>query len=76
MLLSRLSIHLQAEDLLIIKPTILAKLFVTSDIITLFIQAGGGGIQSSKSESSAKLGKTVRSCLPGVPRIRKLISII
>ena len=59
MLLSRLSMHLQAEDLLIIKPSILAKLFVTSDVITLLIQGAGGGIQSGKSESSAKLGKTV-----------------
>ncbi|KAF8597895.1 hypothetical protein BDV93DRAFT_452081 [Ceratobasidium sp. AG-I] len=59
MLLSRLSIHLQAEDLLIIKPSILTKLFVTSDVITLLIQAGGGGLQSAKTESSAKLGKTM-----------------
>ncbi|KAF8597903.1 RTA1-domain-containing protein [Ceratobasidium sp. AG-I] len=59
MLLSRLSYHLSAEELLMIRPSRLTKLFVASDIITFFIQGGGGGIQAAKTESSASLGKKI-----------------
>lgn len=60
MLLSRLAYHLSAEELLMIRPTRLTKLFVASDVITFFIQAGGGGLQAGKTESMASLGKKVR----------------
>lgn len=61
MLLSRLSFHLEAEDLLLIKPTLITKIFVTSDIITLLIQGAGGGLESVGTQSSAELGRKVRA---------------
>ncbi|KAF8597902.1 RTA1-domain-containing protein [Ceratobasidium sp. AG-I] len=56
MLLSRLSYHIQAEDLLIIKPTFITKIFVTSDIVTLLVQGAGGAMESNENRSSAELG--------------------
>ncbi|KAF8597901.1 hypothetical protein BDV93DRAFT_512969 [Ceratobasidium sp. AG-I] len=56
MLLSRLSYHIQAEDLLIIKPTLITKIFVTSDIVTLIVQGAGGAMVSNENRSMADLG--------------------
>ena len=49
MLLGRLAVQLDAEEFLLIKPRIVTKLFVTSDIVTLLIQASGGSMSSMKS---------------------------
>lgn len=56
MLLGRLAIHLEAENLLLVRPSIITKLFVTSDIVTLMVQAGGGGLQSAQDAKMADLG--------------------
>ncbi|KAB5590798.1 hypothetical protein CTheo_5760 [Ceratobasidium theobromae] len=57
MLLGRLAIHLRADEFLLVKSRIITKLFLTSDIITLLIQAGGGSMASSAS--TGKLGTKI-----------------
>ncbi|KAG9092775.1 hypothetical protein FRC06_011803 [Ceratobasidium sp. 370] len=54
-LLSQLALHLQAEKLLIIGPNILTKVFVTSDVVTLIIQAGGASLAISKDDNLRNL---------------------
>ncbi|KAH7337990.1 RTA1 like protein-domain-containing protein [Rhizoctonia solani] len=49
MLLGRLAMHLDADEYLLVKSTKITKLFVTSDIVTLLIQATGGGMSASAS---------------------------
>ncbi|KAF8597910.1 RTA1-domain-containing protein [Ceratobasidium sp. AG-I] len=56
MLLGRLAVHLQAGNLLVVRPSIITKLFVTSDLVTLLVQAGGGGMQSAQDAKMADLG--------------------
>lgn len=59
MLLSRLAIHLDATELLSIKPRRLTKIFVTSDIITFWIQASGGGLTAVQNPSTRNIGSKV-----------------
>jgi len=44
-----------------IKPSIVSTVFVWSDVITFFIQSGGGGLEASgqKNPSMAKIGSKV-----------------
>lgn len=55
-LLSHLARHLDSGDLLIVRPSRLATIFVTSDITTFFIQAGGGGLSASQNINTANMG--------------------
>ncbi|KAB5591069.1 hypothetical protein CTheo_5481 [Ceratobasidium theobromae] len=57
MLLGRLAIHLRADEFLLVKSRIITKLFLTSDIVTLLIQAGGGSMAASAS--TGKLGTKI-----------------
>ncbi|EIW79512.1 hypothetical protein CONPUDRAFT_166269 [Coniophora puteana RWD-64-598 SS2] len=42
-----------------VQPRKVARIFVTSDVVTFLIQGGGGGLQASKSSSSITLGARV-----------------
>ncbi|KAF8597911.1 hypothetical protein BDV93DRAFT_561867 [Ceratobasidium sp. AG-I] len=67
MLLGRLAIHLEAEDLLLIKPNLITKLFLTSDIITLIVQGAAGSMVASSNIDTAKLGtKSIELFLYGL----------
>lgn len=54
-LLGRLSRHLHAEEYLLIKPNVITKLYVSSDVITLLVQATGGAMAGSDDVDKAKL---------------------
>ncbi|CAE6497662.1 unnamed protein product [Rhizoctonia solani] len=49
MLLGRLALHLDADEFLLIKAKTITKLFLTSDIVTLLIQAAGGSMATNVS---------------------------
>jgi len=57
MLLTRLARALNAESALLIRASLVVKIFVWSDVGTFFLQAAGGGLSSS--EGSADLGHKV-----------------
>ncbi|KAG8729763.1 hypothetical protein FRC11_008074 [Ceratobasidium sp. 423] len=57
MLLGRLALHLDADEYLLVKSRIITKLFLTSDITTLLVQASGGGM--SVMESLSDIGKKI-----------------
>lgn len=59
MLLSRLAFHLNAVEYLIVSPRWLTKIFVTSDILTFFVQATGGGLTATSDPDKRDLGKTL-----------------
>ncbi|KAG9079547.1 hypothetical protein FRC06_007667, partial [Ceratobasidium sp. 370] len=59
MLLGRLARHLHADDLLLLRPTIITKVYVTSDILTLLMQATGGGMGATQSQSTRDLGAKI-----------------
>ncbi|KAB5591051.1 Protein RTM1 [Ceratobasidium theobromae] len=62
MMLSRLAIHLDATDFLLIPPRILTKIFVISDVGTFFVQAAGGGMTAGDNLNMRKIGKKVFLC--------------
>lgn len=65
-LLGRLSQHTGTGRYLIVRATLLTKLFVGSDIITFLIQATGGTMSISKNADSQKLGSNVSAIIiPG-----------
>ncbi|KAB5590286.1 Ran-binding protein 6 [Ceratobasidium theobromae] len=57
MLLSRLAFHLNATEHLAISPRRLTKIFVTSDIITFWIQASGGGLTAGDNIKMRDVGR-------------------
>ncbi|KAG8769653.1 hypothetical protein FRC12_004830 [Ceratobasidium sp. 428] len=59
MLLGRLTRHLHAEDLLLLRPNIITKVYVTSDILTLLMQATGGGMGATDSQTMRDLGAKI-----------------
>ncbi|CAE6499131.1 unnamed protein product [Rhizoctonia solani] len=54
-LLGRLSQHLYAEEYLLIRPNWITKIYVTSDVFTLLVQATGGAMAGSNDVDKAKL---------------------
>ncbi|CAE6378188.1 unnamed protein product [Rhizoctonia solani] len=54
-LLGRLSRHLYAEEYLLIRPSWITKIYVTSDVFTLLVQATGGAMAGSNDIDKAKL---------------------
>ncbi|QRW11281.1 RTA1-like protein [Ceratobasidium sp. AG-Ba] len=58
-LLGRLARHLEAEDLLLIKPQLITKVYVCSDIATLLIQAAGGSLAVGKTQQLADLSTKI-----------------
>ncbi|KAF8303265.1 hypothetical protein DL93DRAFT_2090372 [Clavulina sp. PMI_390] len=55
-LLGRQALLTGTDEFLIVKASLLAKLFVGSDVATFLIQAGGGSMSISKNASTQKLG--------------------
>ncbi|KAK1527161.1 uncharacterized protein CCOS01_07423 [Colletotrichum costaricense] len=59
-MLGRLIILSNGQGYSPVKPTILTKVFITSDIISFLVQSGGGGIlTNAKSPSKIQLGENV-----------------
>ncbi|CUA69523.1 Protoporphyrin uptake protein 1 [Saccharomyces cerevisiae S288c] [Rhizoctonia solani] len=56
MLLGRLAIHLDATEYLLIRPNILTKVFVFSDIFTFLLQAAGGGMMTGDNANMRNIG--------------------
>ncbi|RDW79828.1 hypothetical protein BP6252_04466 [Coleophoma cylindrospora] len=56
MILGRIIMSVDGESLSLVKKRWLTKIFVTSDVLSFFIQLGGGGLMASSDASSAKLG--------------------
>ncbi|QRW24452.1 RTA1-like protein [Rhizoctonia solani] len=54
-LLGRLSQHMYAEEYLLIRPSWITKIYVTSDVFTLLVQATGGAMAASDDAEKAKL---------------------
>lgn len=59
MLLPRLAEHLGAVDCLFLPPRLIARIFVWSDVITFWIQAGGGGLSASKDANMSNIGTKI-----------------
>ncbi|CAJ0544235.1 Ff.00g035150.m01.CDS01 [Fusarium sp. VM40] len=57
--LSRIIIAADGESHALIKKKWLTKIFVIGDVISFFVQGGGGGIQSSGTKSSLDTGKYI-----------------
>lgn len=56
LLLGRLAIWLDAKEHLVLSPRTTSRIFITSDIITFFMQAIGGSLASSDSHTVVKTG--------------------
>ncbi|KAH8662575.1 RTA1 like protein-domain-containing protein [Xylariales sp. PMI_506] len=60
MILGRLVVLLEAENYAIIKPRWLTKFFVLGDVLSFFIQGGGGAVLSkAKTESDVQHGNDI-----------------
>ncbi|KAL8853550.1 MAG: hypothetical protein Q9221_001536 [Calogaya cf. arnoldii] len=59
MTLGRLVRALRAESLSVIRVSWLTKIFVCGDVLTFFIQGGGGGIMASRDPDKVKMGQNV-----------------
>ncbi|CEJ62836.1 hypothetical protein PMG11_11322 [Penicillium brasilianum] len=59
MVLSRLIIHLRAEELSAVSVKWMPKIFVVGDVVGFVAQAAGGGIMASGSVSSYNLGEHI-----------------
>ncbi|KAJ0310982.1 hypothetical protein COL516b_001683 [Colletotrichum fioriniae] len=59
-MLGRLIILSNSQDYSPVKPAILTKVFITSDVLSFLVQSGGGGIlTNAKSPSKIQLGENV-----------------
>lgn len=59
MAFGRVMAKLKADHHSIIRLKWLTKIFVTGDVISFFVQAGGGGIESSSSALTIKIGRNL-----------------
>ncbi|RHZ61810.1 uncharacterized protein CDV56_107079 [Aspergillus thermomutatus] len=59
MLLGRIILILRAESHAMLRKKWLTKVFVTGDVLSFFLQGGGGGIQSSGGLDGMKLGQKI-----------------
>ncbi|KAL8894116.1 MAG: hypothetical protein Q9192_004603 [Flavoplaca navasiana] len=59
MTLGRLIRALHAESLSVVRVSWLTKIFVCGDVLTFFIQGGGGGIMASADPDQVKMGQNV-----------------
>lgn len=59
MIYGRIVLLVNAPQASIIRPQWVTKIFVTGDVISFLMQAGGGGMQASSNPSSAKLGQKI-----------------
>ncbi|ORX38218.1 RTA1 like protein-domain-containing protein [Kockovaella imperatae] len=55
-LLPRIASHVGAQDALFIRPRWIARIYVTSDITTFWLQACGGGLTAIQNPNIANLG--------------------
>jgi hypothetical protein len=55
-ILPRLATWLDSEDCLFLPSRIIVRLFVWSDVITFWLQGGGGGLTASQSSTMANIG--------------------
>jgi hypothetical protein len=62
MLLARLALAMGDEAIhcLLLPATKIAKFFIWSDVVTFALQAAGGGLSTSKTETSQRIGPKVR----------------
>ncbi len=60
MIYGRIAVFVNAPTASIIKPTRVTKIFVVGDVISFWLQAGGGGMMAQ--ESMANIGKYVMLC--------------
>ena len=65
MLLARLALAMGEEAIhcLLLPATKIAKFFIWSDVVTFALQAAGGGLSTSKTETSQRIGPKVRRCI-------------
>jgi len=59
MVLGRIILSVDGESLSLIKKRWLTKVFVTSDVVTFFVQLGGAGLLASSDPTQAKLGSHI-----------------
>jgi hypothetical protein len=60
MVLGRLIRRTDSASLSIIRPTLVTKIFVTGDVFSFFVQAGGGGmLVQAKSKSDVQRGENI-----------------
>ncbi|KAJ5937688.1 RTA-like protein [Penicillium verhagenii] len=59
MVLGRLVHYLHAENLSVVRPNWMTKIFVGGDIFSFLLQAGGGGLMASKKTSTRNTGSNV-----------------
>ncbi|KAL8992787.1 MAG: hypothetical protein Q9169_006836 [Polycauliona sp. 2 TL-2023] len=59
MTLGRLIRALHAESLSVIRVSWLTKIFVCGDILSFFVQGGGGGIMASADQDKVKMGEKI-----------------
>ncbi|KAF7560363.1 hypothetical protein G7046_g3776 [Stylonectria norvegica] len=59
MILGRIIISVDGESYSLIKTRWLTKVFVTSDVITFFVQLAGGGLMASSHASTATMGSRI-----------------
>ncbi|KAF2014214.1 RTA1-domain-containing protein [Aaosphaeria arxii CBS 175.79] len=58
-ILGRVILMVDGERFSLIKQRRLTSIFVTGDVLSLFMQSGGGGIQGMKTASSMKMGEKI-----------------
>lgn len=54
-LLGRLARHIDCTQYLLVRPSHITRIFISSDITTFLIQASGGGISSSANDNKAAI---------------------
>ena len=59
MLYGRIVLLVNAPQASLIRPTWVTKIFVTGDVISFLMQAGGGGLTASSKPDTAKLGQNI-----------------
>lgn len=59
-LLGRFARHLKCDELLLVSPRYITRIFITSDVVTFLVQAAGGGVSAgSTTVKMAKIGSRI-----------------
>ncbi|PVH77672.1 putative RTA1 domain protein [Cadophora sp. DSE1049] len=59
MIYGRIVLLVNAPQASLIRPTWVTKIFVTGDVISFLMQAGGGGLTASSNPDTARLGQNI-----------------
>ncbi|PVH71331.1 RTA1-domain-containing protein [Cadophora sp. DSE1049] len=59
MIYGRIVLLVNAPEASLIRPTWVTKIFVTGDVVSFLMQAGGGGLTASSTPKTAKLGQNI-----------------